>query len=95
MWDRFRLSRLVEPVEFLYCLMFTTSNIVRDNLFQDKVCRLDFGYPEEVCRNLTSEVRASVLLTCLNFYTVYNHVLHAGRSQRHGQDGRPGSRGRA
>ena len=27
----------VEPVEFLYCLMFTTSNIVRDNLFILKV----------------------------------------------------------
>ncbi len=43
----------VEPVEFLYCLMFTTSNIVRDNLFILKVCRLDFGYSEAVCLNYT------------------------------------------
>ena len=26
----------VEPVEFIYCLMFTISNIVRDNLFVEK-----------------------------------------------------------
>lgn len=26
----------VEPVEFIYCLMFTISGIVRDNLFIEK-----------------------------------------------------------
>ena len=43
----------VEPVEFLYVLMFTLSSIVRDNLFLDKVCLLDFEYPEDACYNLT------------------------------------------
>lgn len=51
------LSRSAETVQFLYCLMFTTSNIVRDNLFQDKVCQLDFGYSPEECHNLTHGVR--------------------------------------
>jgi len=42
---RYALSWItVEPVEFLYCLMFTTSNVVRDNLFILKVCQLDLGY---------------------------------------------------
>ena len=27
----------VEPIEFIYCLMFTTSSVVRDNLFSLKV----------------------------------------------------------
>ncbi len=48
----------VEPVEFLYCLMFTTSNIVRDNLFILKVCILDFDYSEEVCLNYTENGEA-------------------------------------
>jgi MFS family permease len=43
----------VEPVEFLYCLMFSVSNVVRDNLFLDKVCLLDLKYSEETCYNLT------------------------------------------
>ena len=43
----------VEPVELFYCLMVTTSNIVRDNLFIEKVCRLDFNYSTEVCYNYT------------------------------------------
>ena len=43
----------VEPVEFFYVLMFTTSNVVRDNLFLDKVCLLDFNYTSEACYNLT------------------------------------------
>ena len=43
----------VEPVEFLYVLMFTLSSVVRDNLFLDKVCLLDFDYPEDACYNLT------------------------------------------
>ena len=42
----------VEPVEFLYVLMFTLSNVVRDNLFLDKVCLLDFKFSEESCYNL-------------------------------------------
>lgn len=50
-------SITVEPVEFLYCLMFTTSNVVRDNLFLEKVCRLDMNYTEEFCYNLTHGVR--------------------------------------
>ena len=36
----------VEPVQFLYCLMFTTCFIVRDNLFIEKVCVLDFHHSE-------------------------------------------------
>ena len=43
----------VEPVEFLYVLMFTLSNVVRDNLFLDKVCLLDFKFSDESCYNLT------------------------------------------
>ena len=43
----------VEPVEFLYVLMFTLSNVVRDNLFLDKVCLLDFKFSPESCYNLT------------------------------------------
>lgn len=43
----------VEPVELLYVLMFTTSNVVRDNLFLDKVCMLDMQFPQEACYNLT------------------------------------------
>ena len=43
----------VEPVEFLYVLMFTLSSVVRDNLFLDKVCLLDFDFPEDACYNLT------------------------------------------
>ena len=46
----------VEPVEFIYCLMTTTSNVVRDNLFLEKVCRLDMDYGEDVCYNLTHGV---------------------------------------
>ena len=46
----------VEPVEFMYCLMTTTSYVVRDNLFLEKVCRLDMNYSEEVCYNLTHGV---------------------------------------
>ena len=46
----------VEPVEFIYCLMTTTSYVVRDNLFLEKVCRLDLQYDEEVCYNLTHGV---------------------------------------
>ena len=34
-------------------LMFTLSSVVRDNLFLDKVCLLDFDYPEDACYNLT------------------------------------------
>ncbi len=48
----------VEPVEFLYCLMFTTSYVVRDNLFILKVCRLDFDYSMEVCLNYTEDGEA-------------------------------------
>lgn len=43
----------VEPVQFLYCLMFSISGIVRDNLFIDKVCLIDLQFPDEVCYNLT------------------------------------------
>ena len=46
----------VEPVEFIYCLMTTTSYVVRDNLFLEKVCRLDMDYGEDVCYNLTHGV---------------------------------------
>ncbi len=49
----------VEPVEFLYCVMTTTSNVVRDNLFLEKACRLDLNYSEEFCYNLTHGVRES------------------------------------
>ena len=43
----------VEPVQFFYCLMYTSCNVVRDNLFIEKVCSLDLDYPEGVCYNLT------------------------------------------
>ena len=43
----------VEPVELFYVLMFTTSNVVRDNLILDKVCLLELDYPTEACYNLT------------------------------------------
>ena len=45
----------VEPVELFYCLMFTTSKVVKTNLFIEKVCRLDFNYTEEICNNFTSK----------------------------------------
>ena len=47
----------VEPVEFFYVLMFTTSNVVRDNLFLDKVCLLDLKYPADACYNLTHGIK--------------------------------------
>ncbi|XP_059094311.1 thymic stromal cotransporter homolog [Tigriopus californicus] len=67
-----RLSRYlnwitVEPVEFLYCLMFTTSNVVRDNLFSEKVCLLDCGFSEDICYNLihhNDDINATVK-TCV------------------------------
>ena len=43
----------VEPVELFYVLMFTTSNVVRDNLILDKICLLDMKYSPEACYNLT------------------------------------------
>ena len=43
----------VEPIELLYVLMFTTSNIVRDNLILDKICLLNLKYSDESCYNLT------------------------------------------
>ena len=43
----------VEPVELFYVLMFTTSNVVRDNLILDKICLLDLKYPSDACYNLT------------------------------------------
>ena len=33
--------------------MFTTSNVVRDNLILDKVCLLDMKYSKQACYNLT------------------------------------------
>ena len=50
--DNASTLRFRSQVEFLYCLMFTTSNVVRSNLFIDKVCRNDFNYTDEVCSNL-------------------------------------------
>lgn len=47
----------VEPVELFYVLMFTTSNVVRDNLFLDKVCLLDLKIDPEACYNLTHGIR--------------------------------------
>ena len=38
-------------------LMFTTSNVVRDNLFLDKVCLLDLKIDPEACYNLTHGIR--------------------------------------
>ena len=56
-WLRTVVSNVtVEPVEFIYCLMTTTSYVVRDNLFLEKVCRLDMDYGEDVCYNLTHGV---------------------------------------
>ena len=56
-WLRNVVSNVtVEPVEFIYCLMTTTSYVVRDNLFLEKVCRLDMDYGEDVCYNLTHGV---------------------------------------
>ena len=56
-WLRTVVSNVtVEPVEFIYCLMTTTSYVVRDNLFLEKVCRLDLDYGEDVCYNLTHGV---------------------------------------
>ena len=49
----------VEPVELLYVLMFTTSNVVRDNLFLDKVCLLDLDYSKEACYNLTHGIKTN------------------------------------
>lgn len=53
---RRRVPTSVEAVQLLYSLMFTTCNIVRDNLFLEKVCILDMDNTEEECYNLTHEV---------------------------------------
>ncbi len=43
----------VEPVEFFYCVMVAVSNVVRDNLYIDKVCLIDYEFPAEACHNMT------------------------------------------
>ena len=47
----------VEPVEFFYVLMFTTSNVVRDNLILDKMCILDLHFDPNLCYNLTHGIQ--------------------------------------
>ena len=72
----------VEPVEFLYVLMFTISNVVRDNLILDKMCLLDLKCDPEVCYNLTHGVKidkniSDLVQTHATSLEVYDGILMA------------------
>ena len=68
----------MEPVEVFYVLMFTTSNVVRDNLFIDKVCQLDFHHSQDICRNLKDHqhIKGEVMLRVTDLQ-IYDGILVA------------------
>ncbi|KAK6626714.1 hypothetical protein RUM44_009190 [Polyplax serrata] len=43
----------VEPTMFLYMLAFMVTSVVEQAFFIYKACRVDLGFPEEICKNLT------------------------------------------
>lgn len=42
----------VEPTMFLYMMAFMLTTVVEQVFFVYKACRVDHGYPEDVCRNI-------------------------------------------
>uniref|UniRef100_T1J6Z1 Major facilitator superfamily (MFS) profile domain-containing protein n=1 Tax=Strigamia maritima TaxID=126957 RepID=T1J6Z1_STRMM len=62
----------VEPAVLLYCIAMTFNVITTQSLTIRKYCRVQMGYPEDICRNLTAnktlENQAETVATNYLFY---------------------------
>jgi len=44
----------IEPMMFLQMVGFSSTSVVVQNLYIDRICRISFSYPDSICGNLTS-----------------------------------------
>jgi hypothetical protein len=45
-------SITVEPIMFLYMLAFMLTSVVEQAFFVDRACRVNLGYPDEICSEI-------------------------------------------
>lgn len=68
----------VEPPMFLYMMAYMTTSVVEQAFFVYRACRVDHGYSEEICRNISDksyeDIKKEVQVTVSNFHQ-WNSVL--------------------
>ncbi|XP_030751845.1 proton-coupled folate transporter [Sitophilus oryzae] len=73
----------VEPSLTLYMMAFMITSVIEQSLFVYKACRVDHGYNETVCRNISqpeySDINKKVQITVSNFILWNNVAGHAGQ----------------
>ena len=42
----------IEPVMFLHMIGMTLTSLIVQNVYLDRICRIELGYSDEVCRAL-------------------------------------------
>lgn len=57
----------VEPTMWLYMMAYMITSVVEQAFFVYKACRVDHGYSEEICSNLTDNetIKTEVQVECL------------------------------
>lgn len=68
----------VEPPLFLYMMAYMITSVVEQAFFVYKACRVDHGYPEDICRDINNasffEIKKEVQVTVSTFHQ-WNSVL--------------------
>ncbi|XP_033327300.2 putative peptidoglycan muropeptide transporter SLC46 [Megalopta genalis] len=70
----------VEPTMWLYMMAYMITSVVEQAFFVQKACRVDHGYSEEVCANLTynQKIKSEIQMTVSNFHqwnSIAGHVV--------------------
>ncbi|XP_043523441.1 proton-coupled folate transporter isoform X2 [Frieseomelitta varia] len=68
----------VEPTMWLYMMAYMITSVVEQAFFVYKACRVDHGYSEEICSNLTDNetIKREVQVTVSNFHQWNNIAGH-------------------
>uniref|UniRef100_A0A0A9ZJG9 Solute carrier family 46 member 3 n=3 Tax=Lygus hesperus TaxID=30085 RepID=A0A0A9ZJG9_LYGHE len=70
----------IEPMMFLYMFGFMITSVIEDAFFVYKACRVDSGYPEEICRNISqpiyNDIKNEVQVKVSTFYQWNNIAYH-------------------
>ncbi|XP_078042293.1 lysosomal proton-coupled steroid conjugate and bile acid symporter SLC46A3 [Augochlora pura] len=68
----------VEPTMWLYMMAYMITSVVEQAFFVYKACRVDHGFSEDVCSNLTynQTIKSAVQMTVSNFHQWNNIAGH-------------------
>lgn len=82
-WIPFIKTLRVEPYMFLFIFSYSLKMVTLQQLFQDKICHNNYGYPDEFCENINqkqyedSDKKIKILQDSTS-YQLYTHLIQSG-----------------